>query len=281
MRNILTFRNLKVKLRNDKEFLYEILQDVEVGLGEYVMIKGWNGVGKSTLLNIIHNGFHHDMENKYHTTDKDSVIKVDFHKDELIYENILKDFDGLQQYKRNLSYLEQNDMFLIDSKAKDAVMFPSVVYAEETIKNKNELKKKLKEISIIADRYFYKYLEGNFGEKDFDIEAFTNKKVDSMSGGQRKIIHILSHVLKVEMFQIRLFLLDEPLNNLDSTKKCIVDKILSDLISEELTIILISHCNVLKGITKVLHISENQMVYEDYDKTSLKNCINRGNCLNK
>ena len=59
MSSIIDIRNLEVFI--DEKLKYKTDDDIHINYGDYIIIKGWNGVGKSTLLNIINNGLHKDI----------------------------------------------------------------------------------------------------------------------------------------------------------------------------------------------------------------------------
>ena len=90
-------------------------------------------------------------------------------------------------------------------------------------------------------------------KKDIALKILKRKKAIDCSGGQRKIISILSGLIKALVINVDIIVLDEPLNHLDHKNKLNIVNMLTDIRKEKetndkITMIIISHCLVFPFI---------------------------------
>ena len=70
------------------------------------------------------------------------------------------------------------------------------------------------------------------------------------------MINVLAGIIKARICELRLVLMDEPLNNLDGRNKDILNKLITELRQGRVAVIAITHCQIFDGINKVMTLSE-------------------------
>ena len=97
--------------------------------------------------------------------------------------------------------------------------------------------------------------------KDDERNHLLKKRIISLSGGQKKFIAILQGLIRCDDINVKLALLDEPVNNLDA--KHIIQ--VSDLLNRiqfyrpEFSIVLITHCHAFPNISRAYEISNQEI----------------------
>ncbi len=250
---------------------------IRIPYGRTVIIEGVNGAGKSTLLNVIAG------QGGYCTTNKDKEVYV--------YEKNFSEYDPAE-LRRKIVYINQEEEFLSNESA-----FKYLVRSAKTAASDFENKKELiSEIKKMAYNYYsdiiYKFYVNEIKDPKkaemyrknpkMDCQFMYFKNAYKLSGGQRKILHLLSGVIKAKVAGCKLVLMDEPLNNLDKENKQLLINILNDLRDKnsEITILLITHCRIFPGIKDKITIQEKEKIntakYESLEKEL--NCLD---CLTK
>lgn len=140
--------------------------------GRYHLL-GNNGVGKTTLFNLLTNN--------------------------------LKPQEGSIQIDKDFVYINQFPLLLENVSIKNNILFF----------NKNKKKDIIKKL--------------------IECKIDTNKKVKSLSGGQKQLVYLLINLIS----DYNLYLIDEPFNNLDQNRISLV----KDLIDEKNNVIIIDHLN--------------------------------------
>ncbi len=259
--SLLNIKDLQVYFNeNGNKVIYD---DFEVFPGDIIRISGENGSGKSTLLKVLSMGRGNNL-NKVHDGYPDIIINnqskiyVDFGKRE--YRNdILGDFTGADFYKLNTAYAKQEtEHTMFESAYK--VLVKNTIGAGSILRHSRlnpiaYLKKRIK-LFTSARRYINKYLKDHTGISYF---KFRLRNFQQLSGGQKRLIYLFSLFLKAEVLNCKLMLLDEPMNNLDSKAKMIVNNQLQDLREKNpgLAVIMVSHCNVIFNVNKSLIFEKN------------------------
>lgn len=234
--------SLAIEIKGSKTYIeYENLTIKE---GDYVLVCGKNGAGKSTFFNMFQNSMF------------DYFVKM---SGELIY----YDNNGPTEVfscpesekahlRRNIVIIDQKDDYEKSDSGYDVLIRKS----EIAIKNEFDRaiqKNLLKQMRERSEELFNEYLKDDL---HCEFIEFKLKKVSSWSGGQIKMIHILSGILKAELMKSRLLLMDEPLNNLDKEYKLKVNELLQKLrATTKMAVLVITHCHLFEGINR-------SMIYE-------------------
>lgn len=254
---ILETQNLTLKGVNNG--LFVDYGSFKVCGGDFVIIKGKNGCGKSTLF-------------KYLSRDSDVYYKVGggvkFYGADLP-DKFIDDFTDAEASAllRSIVYVGQEDEFETGATAYYSVYVPAAraIKADKRL-SPAEKRKKLEETDGIIKEYFNKYLRDGFKCTE---RQFAHKRVRKYSGGQQKMLHVLSGIIKARVCGVELVMLDEPLNNLDGQNKAILNGVFSDLINEKTAVMIITHCQVFDCINKVLTIVQDG---DNAGRAELKEC---------
>ena len=175
--------------------------DVSIKKGEFVSIMGSSGSGKSTLMNII------------------GCLDVPSNGDYFFRENNISKFSSnklAELRNKDIGFIFQNFNLLPRLNALENVILP-LLYSGKSSKERTKL-------ALLA-------LE-NVGLKDR-----THHRPNQLSGGQQQRVSIARAIAGTP----KLILADEPTGALDSNTSLEIMKILNDLNSNGITIILVTH----------------------------------------
>lgn len=204
--------------------------------GEIVLILGDNGTGKSSLL-------------------KSLILAPDIRK--YVSRNLY--FDGklvedINEFRRSVGFSEQEDEEdpLFSRKVKDYVL----EYASEAQDNSGYLE--------YYDKLFNEYL---------NCSTYAGGKLNSMklkvcSGGQKKIVSILRALSRNNS---KLYILDEPINNLDAKHARILNNFLIDLKKRNNppAILIVTHCHMFQSVDRAYQLKNGKLkLLEKYDPKS-------------
>lgn len=223
-------------------------EDIAINQGDFVIITGGNGIGKTTLFRLIslYTG------KPYYTLDSRSKIILP-HIVGLENKNIFTlDTNQCDLLRSKVAYASQEEDAVDNLSAYGQLLLDSEICIDSHVKGKKQAHQLLEEI---ADEYINKYLE--FGGK----KELKRKKNTALSGGQKKIISVLSTFLKSRIMGSNLVLLDEPLNNLDIKNKKLLNSIIEDArrYNPKLAIMMISHCRVFPAVNKELKFIDGKI----------------------
>ncbi|MBQ8214235.1 MAG: ATP-binding cassette domain-containing protein [Clostridia bacterium] len=222
----------------------------DIKSGDFVLIKGRNGCGKSTFLRLFHL-----QGQKYFKVVSGSVC---FYADGFPAVGI-QDYsaDELTHLNCAVAFIDQEDRFLSSDSAYSYIYNTCKIALDYnralTAKQKKEM---LKKVDAMILECYEKHLKDSFLCKSY--KSFKNKNIRTWSGGQQKMISILAGIIKAKVCDLRLLVMDEPLNNLDGKNKSILNKLLSELRQGNIAVIAITHCQIFDGVNKVLRLAEGQ-----------------------
>jgi len=246
---VIQTKNLKIRIdSNDTLINYGNLDIYE---GDFVVLEGKNGSGKSTFLKFLNDD------------GGDYCSKVG--GEAFINGKEIGDYKT-EQLRRQIVNINQEDLFIRNESTYHALMRPAI-NALYDLENKMERKKQIKKWALD----FYKdYLVGFFHKDKKEIDKYKNNPktdlkfmylcpVTRLSGGQQKMIHILQGIIKAKAINGNIILMDEPLNNLDVENKNKLRDLIKNLRENNpnIAIIMITHCRVFPNINKVIEIKED------------------------
>lgn len=230
MKELIKLSNYTIKYK-DKEILKNV--NFTFMSGHVYLIEGNNGVGKSTFVKSLL-GFERDQ--------KVQTGSICFENEK----NVLKMNDNeLQILRSKVAYLEQKDDYSFN--------IPVLEILKDSYKA--FLGKKLNKEDV---EYLVRIFNSFSSEVNFDLK----RKVNKLSGGQQRMLSIISSICIRKDADV--FILDEPLNNLDINNVVRISNILNKIVHEkkDSVFIMITHCKIFPFVTNVLRIENNTLVHE-------------------
>lgn len=196
---------------SDKKVLDNI--NIEIKEGEFYLIKGESGKGKTTILNII-------------------GMLEEFDEGELIIMDTLNPkidkSSGRTLLKENISYLFQN-YGLVDNETIKENLNMALKFKSLSKKKKEEaMKKALKRVKL---------------DKELDTKIYT------LSGGEQQRVALAKVILK----DSKIILCDEPTGSLDEKNRDEILKILLELKNENKTIVMVSHDPIMENYVDTVY----------------------------
>ena len=244
METILSVSHLNVALSNGINILKDI--SMEIKAGEVVAIIGGNGAGKSTLLKAI-------------MREDEGAKHIDGEISYLGGENILGMNDAtLQKFRSEVAYVSQRDEYGYVGKRTtvlDVMMDSARFYSASKITKAD--------VKNLFDRYQLRVYDENSGKPLFD-EKSTPKR---LSGGQQRMLSIISSVAVRE--NAKLFIIDEPLNNLDFANARKISNLITRIHKEnpDAAILMVTHCRIFPAINRLITLKNGAIVpnEEEYE----------------
>lgn len=238
METILKVKDLSITHANDPSRY--IVKDVsfEVKAGEVVALVGDNGSGKSSILKAI---MQHDVGDK----------KIHGEISYLGGRNILEMSDTeLQRFRREVAYVPQRDEYEAFGKSvtvADVIADSARMYLGRALSSS--------EIGEIFDKYRLRVINPETGKPEFYERACPAR----LSGGQQRMLSVISAVAARE--GARLFIIDEPLNNLDFKNARRVSDLITGIHKNhpDSAIIMVTHCRIFPAITRLISIKDGSL----------------------
>lgn len=241
MKPILKIENMNIAFqqKSGKKIIVEN-GEFEVNPGEFVLILGENGAGKSSIFRSI---VREDTRSNNDSRDM-------YFKGELIDTQ-----DKLDDFRRSIGYARQED---------DADRFFSRKvwdYIRDYVNNSNQLHgaEAYREMQSVYDALKCdKYADGEFKDR----------KLSKCSGGEKRMATLLAALSRTKS---DLFVLDEPINNLDAYHARLLNNYLAKLKKRENPpgILVITHCHMFQCVDKVYKLSKGKITrIEDYKPKS-------------
>ena len=220
----------------------------DVAEGDFVLIKGHNGCGKSTFLRL----FRLQGARYFTVTGGSIVCRGQGFPEKSIP---LCTAEELTKLSCLVSYIGQDEEFLTGDSAYSYIYHVCRLALENAgTYTREERKKRLVEADALIREYYDRFLAASFRCKNY--RTFKNKRVRAWSGGQQKMINVLAGIIKAKVCGLCLLVLDEPLNNLDGRNKEILNGLVQELRLQGIAILAVTHCQIFDGINKVMQISE-------------------------
>jgi putative ABC transport system ATP-binding protein len=203
--------------------------DVSIKAGEFVSIMGSSGSGKSTLMNII------------------GCLDVPTSGDYFFRDNNISNYNSnmlAELRNKDIGFIFQNFNLLPRLNALENVTLP-LLYSGKSIKERTRLALEALE---------------NVGLKDR-----THHRPNQLSGGQQQRVSIARAIAG----RPKLILADEPTGALDSNTSLEIMKILNDLNSSGITIVLVTHENdIAEYGSRIIKMKDGKIIE---DKKNVSN----------
>lgn len=249
--------DLKIQYGGKSEPVIMSFEPFELDSGDFMIIEGKNGIGKSTFLKVF-TGESTEGAGRYAFIKEGKLIVCSLSKDTSI--NLLPNTNLL---RNGVAYVGQEETAGWADSVYAVLKGSASRAIENANKNRNEKKLLRKEMNRYLEKTMQDLLERKVFPSNFHFHLTS---FYSCSGGQRKIVQILASFIKAKIMKSELVLMDEPLNNLDRDNKVFLNALVDELRSSQprLAVVVITHCRVFKGINK-------RMVMEE-DQTNEENC---------
>lgn len=240
MQPILKIKNMNISFqqKNGKKIIVEN-GEFEVNAGEFVLILGENGAGKSSIFRSI-----------VRDSNKSGDERDMYFRGELVSD--LK----LQKFRQSIGFASQED----DPESFFGKRVWDCVKDYVVASNQFDSKKKMAEAidSVYNALRCDKYADGEF----------KNRKLSKCSGGEKRMASLLRALSRTES---DLFILDEPINNLDAYHARLLNNYLAALKKRENPpgILVITHCHMFQCVDRVYKLSKGQLIeIKDYKPKS-------------
>lgn len=206
--------------------------DLSIKEGEFVSIMGSSGSGKSTLMNII------------------GCLDVPSSGDYFFRDNKISNYNSnmlAELRNKDIGFIFQNFNLLPRLNALENVTLP-LLYSGKNIKERTKLSLDALEKVGLKDR--------------------TSHRPNQLSGGQQQRVSIARAIAG----KPKLILADEPTGALDSNTSIEIMKILNDLNSNGITIILVTHENDIADYgSRIIKMKDGKIIE---DKKNVSNWFN-------
>ena len=207
------------------------LNDVTITIneGEFVSIMGSSGSGKSTLMNII------------------GCLDVPSSGDYFFRDNNISGYNSnklAELRNKDIGFVFQNFNLLPRLNALENVILP-LLYSGKNLKERNKLALDALEGVGLSDRI--------------------NHRPNQLSGGQQQRVSIARAIAGSP----KLILADEPTGALDSKTSLEIMKILNDLNSKGITIVLVTHENdIAKYGSRIIKMKDGKIIEDKKNVTN-------------
>ena len=207
------------------------LNDVTITIneGEFISIMGSSGSGKSTLMNII------------------GCLDVPSSGDYFFRDNNISSYNSnklAELRNKDIGFVFQNFNLLPRLNALENVILP-LLYSGKNLKERNKLALDALEGVGLSDRI--------------------NHRPNQLSGGQQQRVSIARAIAGSP----KLILADEPTGALDSKTSLEIMKILNDLNSKGITIVLVTHENdIAKYGSRIIKMKDGKIIEDKKNVTN-------------
>ena len=203
--------------------------NISINEGEFVSIMGSSGSGKSTLMNII------------------GCLDVPTNGDYFYRENNISSYSSNQLAElrnKDIGFIFQNFNLLPRLNALENVILP-LLYSGKTFKERNTLALEALENVGLSDRIYH--------------------RPNQLSGGQQQRVSIARAIAGSP----KLILADEPTGSLDSKTSLEIMKILNNLNSKGITIVLVTHEDDIANYgSRIIKMKDGKIIEDNKNVTN-------------
>lgn len=232
--------------------------NIVVNKGEVVLLLGENGSGKSSIFKALVGDLNNSLTSK---------IKMFFNKQancsnvnvNLFFKDMNSPLKTLEDFRVSIGYARQEDdldNFFLRNGEEYILDYAS--HSKYFIgKSKQEIFEKYKEVCEKMKCVLY------------NGKPLSSLKLNKCSGGERRIISLLCALCRTES---DLFILDEPINNLDAEHARLFNDYIIDLKKSENRpgVLIITHCRMIQKPDRVYVLKDGHIYDEDKDYDLLK-----------
>lgn len=258
MEDLLRIHNLKLSVDGDEIIN---INDFRLSRGQYVFILGKNGSGKSTILKKL---FSPDKNDDYATLNYQDEAIATLNENSSMPVNLIQKevHNDLYSYK-SFVYIGQEETYVSPDSVLDSIVIPTKIalkHVQHIHRSKIDFEEKAIELAMIYLKDIYSYdhhyriaKKNNSSPQELEkiaLKILRKKRTAECSGGQKKMISLLSGILRAEALEVDLIVMDEPLNHLDQSNKRMINKLLLELLEKfiDLSILICSHLLVFDFI---------------------------------
>lgn len=222
---------------NKREILADI--DLKIERGDFCLVFGPNGAGKTTLLRLL------------------SGLITDFKGNIHIENNNIKELSQ-KELAKVVSYQPQFEEFSLPISVKEILLAGRYPY-----------KSFFKDYSIEDFKIYDEVV------KQFNLDEFINRDINTLSGGERKKVMLASAIIQ----DVSLILYDEPFTFLDPEAVSSLKEMMVKLQKEGKTQLVVSHNfeTLFPMVDKIVAIKKGRIVYAGrkvFDKKMLQATYN-------
>ena len=229
MNSVLKIDDVSIRIKNN--FLFENVS-FEVNKGDYILLSGTNGIGKSSLIKSILQLQPREMILNGRILDEsgENLLEVDSMK--------------LQMIRSKIAYIPQKDEYseMGSVQVKDIVSESSEAFSGHTLS--------FSEVDEIIDQWLPRKKDG---KRIFNAKS----KPSKLSGGEQRLLTVFTTI--ATRHDSNLLLIDEPLNNLDYINARIISDMINKTIkvNPEIAVLMVSHCRIFPFINREIKLSES------------------------
>jgi ABC-type glutathione transport system ATPase component len=253
METVLKVSDLSITLSDGREIVKGV--SFEIKRGEVVALVGENGCGKSTVLKAIM------REDEAHKSISGSISYLDG-------KNLLEMNEReLQAFRARIAYVSQRDEYANMGKritALDVMMDSAELYSARKLTREDVVR--------LFDRYKLRSYDESTGKPLFHERSHPAK----LSGGQQRLLSIISAVAVRK--DARLFIIDEPLNNLDFKNARRISDLITRIHKEnpDAAILMVTHCRIFPCITRLITMDRGRIIPTE-EEYRCHNCFGKPN----
>lgn len=220
-------------------------EEFYVNPGEIVVILGDNGTGKSSLLKAL-----------VKAPDIKRFVKRDLYFNG---KKVCESENELNHFRLSIGYASQEDDDdpLFSRKVEDYILD----YASQAID------------SAGYEEYYQKLFNDYLKCSTYAEGKLNKKKLSVCSGGQKRMVSILRAFSR---HHSKLFILDEPINNLDAKHARILNNFLIDLVKQPYppAVLIVTHCHMFQAVNRAYQLKGGKLTL--VNKYEPKSCF--GEC---